>query len=1179
MPAAQVSLSQFANAQLGVSYPLAYGYHEVRGNEILNYQLANKNHMVIRLLGEGEWDGIDRLWINSKLVNPFDLNLVHFHPGTDGTLGVGLTPLSSGRFPGVTATNLVVNGDGETGTVGSAAPGWTLANGNSLLIANDAVHSGSKSLKVTNATANDSYSYQDFSVVGGVPYRLQGWIKTSGVPNASGHAAVLNIDVVTGVTSFTIVNKSAGATFTGINPAEPDIGLAADGVDHNFTLVSCVFIPNASGTIRLYLQLGYGGVVAGNAWFDDVSLASIGEQEADAFWSLLPGGYQPLTYSRIAYLMCNVPPDPGAPSAQVDILGHFRCLRVRDFDSIGNQTGYAFSTNTAKIALDAILRSMLNSEWLTASAAAAGGDLTAAQKARIDWPSYADAVAQCDAPVATGIKRFETSVAFTGSTSLQDALMQICMTGQLYVVEVGGKIYIRADQSRASTFLLTADHVQAGSAEFDKTNIHGAKNRLIANYRDLNPESLADIDTVANSGLARASNVVTVKTTAAHGLVVNDNVQICAPLDPTLVHDTSFDGIFVIASVPSTTTFTYAQTAANATSGNGYIGTPESRFAQRAVQVDHEQHQQAIGQRGLGLTPQFRVIPATVDFGANIEERVRRALNYIKNRSLGQDTLPYKAPWTCKITAALDSAGVNVIPDPDGGGGTWSVLGSLPFVAGIGAVRGGGWRYTGTGAASGFLFVVSKTFAVVPGQTYTLSGYIDATNVTGATGAPAWLIDDPTITTNYAGAIQANGVNGRVSVTFSVPAGVTQVKALPDTGNCTVVNGLPLTFSNPQLEIGPSVSPFDFGGSLIAQMPGDVISIDASISEEFQGDYELQKATYKLPGSDDAGGPPALIDLELLQYLSSAYSDGTLTMVPVRVGVPRTGVPAVAVGKITGMTPIAGSSPMSQAGATTQVNFAAATYRYGDGDLAYNSGSSFASGFSVVNYGWLDDPAFLGGTPGLGYHLSTTVADVTGYWARAYLGKITCLSGGGGGGIGGGGGNCVPDSVMIRQADGTDLAIEECYARWAAWGSTSRDAAPPRLTDGPMRWLTPWGAAEVERMEIVEDQPILELLFDAHPALARYGNLLPCAPAHTLKVWGLWEAAGEVYVGGREYADDEQKHHHDLRGVRIWIDGGVANLASRTRRPKPARVFRTWLKEHHVYMTNGVWAHNVLNKT
>ncbi|HET7873479.1 MAG TPA: hypothetical protein VFL42_13255, partial [Terriglobales bacterium] len=984
------------------------------------------------------------------------------------------------------------------------------------------------------------------------------------------------------VTAFTIVNKSASATFVG-NAAEPDIGLAADGADHNFTLVACVFIPNATGTIRLYCQLGWGGPVAGTAWFDDVSLAVVGEQEADSFWSLLPGSYQPLTYSRIAYLMCNVPPDPGAPSAEVDILGHFRGLRVRDFDASGNQTSYAFSTNTAKIALDAILRSMLNSEWLTATAAAPGGDLTAAQKARIDWPSYADAVVQCDTSVATGLKRFETSIAFTSSTSLQDALTQICMTGQLYVVEAGGKIYIRADQPRASTFLLTSDHIEPGSAEFDKTNIHGARNRLIANYRDLNPESLADIDTVANSGLSRASNVVTVKTTAAHGLLVNDNVQICAPLDTTLAHDTGFDGVFQITSVPSTTTFTYAQTDASATSGNGYIGTPESRFAQRAVQVDHEQHQQAIGQRGLGLAPQFRVVPATVDFGANIEERVRRALNFLKNRTLGQDTPPYQAPWTCKLTAALDSAGVNLIPDPDGVSGTWSVLGSLPFVPGIGAVRGGGWRYTGTGAASGFVFVVSKTFNVVPGQTYTFSGYIDATNVTA--GAPTWLIDDPTITTNFGAVGQTIGVNGRVAVSFTVPAGVTQVKALPDTSNCTVASGLTLTFSNPQLEVGSKASTYDLGGSLIAQIPGDIISIDATVSEEFQGDYELQKATYKLPASDDASGA-ALIDLQLLQYLPSAYSDGVLTMVPIRVGVPRTGVPAVAVGKITGMTPISGTSPMSQVGTTTQVNFAAATYRYGDGDLSYNSGSTSATGFSVVNYGYLDDPAFLGGTPGLGYHLSPNLADPTGYWARAYLGKITCFAGGGGGGIGGGGGNCVPDGVMIRQADGSDLAIEECFARWKESCGTNRAAQQSQVSSvgdspvsTPMLWLTPWGAAEVERMEIVDDQPVLELLFDEDPALARYGNVLPCAPAHTLKVWGLWEAAGDIYVGGREYSGDEQKHHHDLRGVRVWIDGGVANLASRTLRPKRARVFRTWLKEHHVYMTNGVWAHNVLNKT
>lgn len=64
-------------------------------------------------------------------------------------------------------------------------------------------------------------------------------------------------------------------------------------------------------------------------------------------------------------------------------------------------------------------------------------------------------------------------------------------------------------------------------------------------------------------GVSRATNVVTVTTTAAHGFVTGQYVIIAG------VTDSSFNGTFAIASTPATTTFTYAQTAANATSGGG----------------------------------------------------------------------------------------------------------------------------------------------------------------------------------------------------------------------------------------------------------------------------------------------------------------------------------------------------------------------------------------------------------------------------------------------------------------------------------------------------------------------------------------------------------------------------------------------------------------------------------
>lgn len=63
----------------------------------------------------------------------------------------------------------------------------------------------------------------------------------------------------------------------------------------------------------------------------------------------------------------------------------------------------------------------------------------------------------------------------------------------------------------------------------------------------------------AISNVARASNVVTITTTTAHGFTAGDYVTVAA------VTNTSFNGTFVITTVGSTT-FTYAQTAGDVAS-------------------------------------------------------------------------------------------------------------------------------------------------------------------------------------------------------------------------------------------------------------------------------------------------------------------------------------------------------------------------------------------------------------------------------------------------------------------------------------------------------------------------------------------------------------------------------------------------------------------------------------
>lgn len=100
------------------------------------------------------------------------------------------------------------------------------------------------------------------------------------------------------------------------------------------------------------------------------------------------------------------------------------------------------------------------------------------------------------------------------------------------------------------------------------TSVENAKPIWIEYTR--RPYDMAAAFTIAASpgGAVRVSNVVTITTTAARGLEVGEKIDVVVD---TVVGATSFDGEFAVASVPSTTTFTYAQTADDDTGGAGSV--------------------------------------------------------------------------------------------------------------------------------------------------------------------------------------------------------------------------------------------------------------------------------------------------------------------------------------------------------------------------------------------------------------------------------------------------------------------------------------------------------------------------------------------------------------------------------------------------------------------------------
>jgi hypothetical protein len=162
-------------------------------------------------------------------------------------------------------TNILIDGDGESGTLGSQATGWTFIGGNGLLIANDFVNSGTKSLKINNgATRANSLSSQSVAVTGGVIWVLEAWIKTDALPvTTPDDSALLNTSLSTG--TATVLTK-----FGAFDDGQViSIGIKANAAAHPFTFLQCYFIPSVNATLTVGCQLLSSN---GAAWFDDVKV-------------------------------------------------------------------------------------------------------------------------------------------------------------------------------------------------------------------------------------------------------------------------------------------------------------------------------------------------------------------------------------------------------------------------------------------------------------------------------------------------------------------------------------------------------------------------------------------------------------------------------------------------------------------------------------------------------------------------------------------------------------------------------------------------------------------------------------------------------------------------------------------------------------------------------------------
>jgi hypothetical protein len=404
---------------------------------------------------------------------------------------------------------------------------------------------------------------------------------------------------------------------------------------------------NPADTTQFHFHAGADGTLGGG-----LAATSTGpDQGVDSFFALMPGAIQRITFSRIAYLVAKVTQSSRDIQAVPEVKGDYRTRKCRIFDAAGNQTAFQYTSTPTWEIIDLLVRYLIKRQ------ATSGQVLSATEKTRIDFVSADAHATDCDFNIGGGIKRFEGHLTITKKTTVAQVLEQMLQLSQSYITEDAGAIVIKMDKTRASTFTLTTDHL-VGRVEVLKTNKRKAPNRFIGHFRDLNAAKVADIDTLANSGAVRNTNVVTIKTTTDHLAKVGDYYIV----QGVSVGANSFNGTFPITVVVDSTHFKYAQAGANETQGGGTVARDESRFMDDVKIVDHEEHQNMAGQRGLGLSTVPTVIPVDLDFGNNTSERVERLLRFIAVRNLGVGLIngdlagaAYKIPREVQLKAWMHS--------------------------------------------------------------------------------------------------------------------------------------------------------------------------------------------------------------------------------------------------------------------------------------------------------------------------------------------------------------------------------------------------------------------------------------------------------------------------------------------------------------------------------------------
>lgn len=355
--------------------------------------------------------------------------------------------------------------------------------------------------------------------------------------------------------------------------------------------------------------------------------------------SFFPAGFRPrLAFSRTAYAALNIQRDKKHPkkTREFEVFGIYRGLRVRLFDNAGAQTGYTWSSNPAWCALDLLLRRYLKPHGLVNEA------LTAAEKARIDFPAFKDWADFSDETLTINgesVKRFECHVAFTDEVDLLRALELILVSGRAYLLERLGKLAPFPDKARNSVLVLDSDDLAPNSLALARRPLRDTPNLFRFTFRDL--DSGRGLGTISSSG----TTVTGVDTNFTQWFEKDGVIDLRSGAEK---------GEFRrVKSVTSDTSLILANAfSANQAAGAAY-GNPARDFEERTREAVNEDHQDDVG----------RIQEVQADIGNQTPERAERLAEYLL-RSLIERPRSARFATLSGLAGALDLLPGDVVTAP-----------------------------------------------------------------------------------------------------------------------------------------------------------------------------------------------------------------------------------------------------------------------------------------------------------------------------------------------------------------------------------------------------------------------------------------------------------------------------------------------------------------------------------